>query len=105
MLPSPSQLTKRAIRLLVGAAVHTRPNDRIRVAKLVEAGVDVIVIDSSQVKHISSAHYTSSYLMSTKMRRHTLECVQLHLFKCPIAGRLYVPERDGPSHQKSLPLR
>ena len=35
-------------RLLVGASVHTRPEDRTRVRALVEAGVDVVVIDSSQ---------------------------------------------------------
>jgi len=35
-------------RLLVGASVHTQPDDKRRVTELVEAGVDVIVIDSSQ---------------------------------------------------------
>jgi len=35
-------------RLLVGASVHTRPEDKLRVASLVEAGVDVVVVDSSQ---------------------------------------------------------
>lgn len=52
-------------QLLVGAAIGTRPEDRDRAAALVKAGVDVIVVDSSQgdslyqieiVKHLKESH-------------------------------------------------
>ena len=51
-------------QLLVGASIGTRPNDRDRCRALVEAGVDVMVIDSSQgdsmyqkdiIKHIKKS--------------------------------------------------
>jgi len=54
-------------QLIVGAAIGTRPDDRIRAAALVEAGVDAIVVDSSQgdssyqidiVKHLKETHPT-----------------------------------------------
>ena len=52
-------------QLLVGAAIGTRPNDKDRCRALVEAGADLIVIDSSQgdstyqidiIQHIKAAH-------------------------------------------------
>lgn len=52
-------------RLIVGAAVGTRPSDRTRLECLVRAGVDAIVIDSSQgdsiyqydmIKHIKTTY-------------------------------------------------
>lgn len=35
-------------RLLVGAATGTRPGDRERIAALVAAGLDAVILDSSQ---------------------------------------------------------
>lgn len=52
-------------QLLVGAAIGTRPDDRERAAALADAGVDVIVVDSSQgdslfqieiVQHLKEKH-------------------------------------------------
>src|SRR5690606_32032608 len=52
-------------QLRVGAAVSTRPEDRERLARLVEAGVDLIVIDAAQGDSVYQAdlirHIKSTY--------------------------------------------
>ena len=46
--PACGPSTDASGRLLVGAAVGTREEDRTRVQRLLDAGADCIVLDSSQ---------------------------------------------------------
>jgi len=78
-------------RLLVGAAIHTRPNDRIRVAKLVEAGADIIVIDSSQGDSTfqkEMIHYIKENHPSVEVVGGNVVCVQQakHLISWGVDG-------------------
>ncbi len=61
----PESSKNKLKQLRVGAAVSTRPEDRERVAALVQAGVDVLVMDSAQgdstyqiemIRHVKSAY-------------------------------------------------
>ena len=58
-------------RLLVGAAISTREQDRERAEALVKAGVDVIVIDSSQ----GDSHYQLDCIAHLKKSYPSLQVV------------------------------
>ena len=58
-------------RLLVGASVHTQPSDKDRVRALVESGVDVVVIDSSQ----GNSHYQMEMIHFIKSNWPDLQVV------------------------------
>lgn len=74
-------------QLLVAAAVGTRPADRDRVNALVSAGVDAVIIDSSQgdsvfqhemVKWIKKTHpqvqVVAGNVVTKKQAKHLIEC-------------------------------
>jgi len=58
-------------RLLVGASIHTQPSDKDRVRMLVESGVDVVVIDSSQ----GNSHYQMEMIHFIKSNWPDLQVV------------------------------
>lgn len=47
-------------QLLVGAACSTRPADEERVRQLVEAGIDVVVLDSSQGNSVWQVNFVGT---------------------------------------------
>ena len=62
-------------QLLVGASIGTRPNDKERCQALVEAGADLIVIDSSQGSILCITHSLShslTYLQAIRFTNSTL---------------------------------
>jgi len=77
--------------LMVGASVGTRPQDRDRVRALVGAGVDAIVVDSSQ----GDSHFQRDMLRWMKKEFPNLQVVggnvvtkrqAMHLIECGVDG-------------------
>jgi IMP dehydrogenase len=90
--PSAGQPTLDASgRLRCGAAVGTRPEDRARVAALAAAGVDVIVLDSSQ----GDSHFQVAMLHDVKAAHPTLDVVCGNVVTIAQCRRLIAAGADG----------
>ena len=85
-----SSIDSETEQLLVGAAVGTRDADKERVAELERAGVDVIVLDSSQgnsVYQIEMVHYIKKNFQNIQVGGSPIMGRFLGRTLCP-SGRL-----------------
>lgn len=78
-------------RLLVGAATGTREGDKERIARLVEAGVDAVILDSSQ----GDSTYQLQMLQYIKQKHPNLDVICGNVVTGAQARRLIEAGADG----------